>query len=277
MLKIGCHLSVSKGYYNMGKDALSIGANVCQFFTRNPRGGKIRELDTEDINKFLELAKENNFSTLLAHAPYTINICSADKGIRRFGIDTMKDDLIRLQYIPDAMYNFHPGSHVGQGEQEGIRLIVEALNELVDEKQNTPILLETMSGKGSEIGKTFEQIAEIIEGVKLKNHIGVCMDTCHIYDGGYDIVNNLEGVLNEFDKVIGLNKLKAVHINDSKNTFGSHKDRHEKLGEGTLGISTISNIINHPKLRTLPFYLETPNELEGYAEEIKILKSLYKE
>lgn len=277
MLKIGCHLSVSKGYYNMGKDALSIGANVCQFFTRNPRGGKIRELDTEDINKFLELAKENNFSTLLAHAPYTINICSADNGIRRFGIDTMKDDLIRLQYIPDAMYNFHPGSHVGQGEQEGIRLIIEALNELVDEKQNTPILLETMSGKGSEIGKTFEQIAEIIEGVKLKNHIGVCMDTCHIYDGGYDIVNNLEGVLNEFDKVIGLNKLKAVHINDSKNTFGSHKDRHEKLGEGTLGISTISNIINHPKLRTLPFYLETPNELEGYAEEIKILKSLYKE
>ena len=277
MLNIGCHLSASKGYYNMGKEALSINANTFQFFTRNPRGGKAKEVNVDDVKKFLELAKENNFCKILAHAPYTINVCSADEGIRRFGIETMKDDLKNLEYVSGNMYNFHPGSHVGQGEEVGINLIIEALNEILKEDQSTTVLLETMAGKGSEIGKTFEQLKEIIDGVNLKEKLGVCLDTCHVYDAGYDIVNDLDGVLEKFDNVIGLERLKAIHINDDKNPFESHKDRHEKIGEGTIGVEAFTRIINHPKLRNLPFYLETPNELDGYAKEIELLKSLFVE
>ena len=275
MLNIGCHLSASKGYYNMGKEALSINANTFQFFTRNPRGGKAKEVNENDVKKFLDLARENNFCKILAHAPYTINVCSENEGIRRFGIDTMKDDLKNLEYVPGNMYNFHPGSHVGQGEEMGIKLIIEALNEKLKEEQTTTVLLETMAGKGTEIGKTFEQLKEIIDGVNLKEKIGVCLDTCHVYDAGYDIVNDLDNVLNKFDNIIGLDRLKAIHINDDKNPFESHKDRHEKIGEGTIGIEAFEKIINHPKLRTLPFYLETPNELDGYAREIELLRGLF--
>ncbi len=276
MLNIGCHLSASKGYYNMGKEAVSIGANTFQFFTRNPRGGKAKEVDIKDVEKFLNLAKENNFCKILAHAPYTINVCSADETIRKFGIDTMKDDLKNLEFVPGNMYNFHPGSHVGQGEEIGIKLIIEALNDVLNENQQTTVLLETMAGKGTEVGKTFEQLKQIIDGVDLKDKLGVCLDTCHVYDAGYDIVNDLDGVLNKFDTIIGLDKLKAIHLNDDKNPFGSHKDRHEKIGEGSIGIEAFEKIINHPKLRNLPFYLETPNELDGYAKEIALLKNLYK-
>lgn len=276
MLNIGCHLSASKGYYNMGKEAVSIGANTFQFFTRNPRGGKAKEVDIKDVEKFLNLANENDFCKILAHAPYTINVCSADENIRKFGIDTMKDDLKNLEFVPGNMYNFHPGSHVGQGEEVGIKLIIEALNDVLNENQQTTVLLETMAGKGTEVGKTFEQLKQIIDGVNLKDKLGVCLDTCHVYDAGYDIVNDLDGVLNKFDTVIGLDKLKAIHLNDDKNPFGSHKDRHEKIGEGSIGIEAFEKIINHPKLRNLPFYLETPNELDGYAKEIALLKNLYK-
>lgn len=276
MLNIGCHLSASKGYYNMGKEAVSIGANTFQFFTRNPRGGKAKEVDIKDVEKFLNLSKENNFCKILAHAPYTINVCSADENIRKFGIDTMKDDLKNLEFVPGNMYNFHPGSHVGQGEEVGIKLIIEALNDVLNENQQTTVLLETMAGKGTEVGKTFEQLKQIIDGVDLKDKLGVCLDTCHVYDAGYDIVNDLDGVLKKFDTVIGLDKLNAIHLNDDKNPFGSHKDRHEKIGEGSIGIEAFEKIINHPKLRNLPFYLETPNELDGYAKEIAFLKKLYK-
>lgn len=276
MLNIGCHLSASKGYYNMGKEAVSIGANTFQFFTRNPRGGKAKEVDIKDVEKFLNLSKENNFCKILAHAPYTINICSADENIRKFGIDTMKDDLKNLEFVPGNMYNFHPGSHVGQGEEVGIKLIIEALNDVLNENQQTTVLLETMAGKGTEVGKTFEQLKQIIDGVDLKDKLGVCLDTCHVYDAGYDIVNDLDGVLKKFDTVIGLDKLNAIHLNDDKNPFGSHKDRHEKIGEGSIGIEAFEKIINHPKLHNLPFYLETPNELDGYAKEIALLKNLYK-
>lgn len=276
MLNIGCHLSASKGYYNMGKEAVSIGANTFQFFTRNPRGGKAKEVDIKDVEKFLNLSKENNFCKILAHAPYTINVCSADENIRKFGIDTIKDDLKNLEFVPGNMYNFHPGSHVGQGEEVGIKLIIEALNDVLNENQQTTVLLETMAGKGTEVGKTFEQLKQIIDGVDLKDKLGVCLDTCHVYDAGYDIVNDLDGVLKKFDTVIGLDKLNAIHLNDDKNPFGSHKDRHEKIGEGSIGIEAFEKIINHPKLRNLPFYLETPNELDGYAKEIALLKNLYK-
>ena len=276
MLNIGCHLSASKGYYNMGKEAVSIGANTFQFFTRNPRGGKAKEVDIKDVERFLNLSKENNFCKILAHAPYTINVCSADENIRKFGIDTMTDDLKNLEFVPGNMYNFHPGSHVGQGEEVGIKLIIEALNDVLNENQQTTVLLETMAGKGTEVGKTFEQLKQIIDGVDLKDKLGVCLDTCHVYDAGYDIVNDLDGVLKKFDTVIGLDKLNAIHLNDDKNPFGSHKDRHEKIGEGSIGIEAFEKIINHPKLRNLPFYLETPNELDGYAKEIAFLKNLYK-
>lgn len=275
MLNIGCHLSASKGYTHMAKEAISIGGNIFQFFTRNPRGGKAKEVDPKDVESFLNISKENGFAKILAHAPYTINVCSADEGIRKFGKDTMKDDLEKLEFVPGNMYNFHPGSHVGQGTDEGIRLIIEALNEILWKEQSTTVLLETMAGKGSEVGRSFEELKRIIDGVELKEKLGVCLDTCHVYDAGYDIVNNLDKVLDEFDKVIGLDRLKAIHINDSKNTFESHKDRHEKIGEGSIGIEAFKRIINHPKLRNLPFYLETPNELDGYEKEIALLKSLY--
>lgn len=273
MFTIGCHLSASKGFMNMGKEAASIGANTFQFFTRNPRGGKAKEIDEKDVQNFLEFAKENNFGKILAHAPYTLNACSADESIREFAKNTMADDIRRMEYVPNNYYNFHPGSHVKQGVEVGISYIVEMLNEVLKEDQTTTILLETMAGKGSEIGRNFEEIKEIIDRTTLNKHLGVCLDTCHIYDAGYDIVNNLDDVLDEFDKIIGLDRLKAIHLNDSKNPFESHKDRHEKIGEGSLGIDAIAKIINHPKLRDLPFFLETPNELEGYAKEIALLKS----
>ena len=277
MLTIGCHLSASKGYTNMANEAISIGANTFQFFTRNPRGGQAKEIDENDINNFLSIAKEHDFGKILAHAPYTINVCSADEKIRRFGIDTMKDDLRRLEYTPGNMYNFHPGSHVNQGVDVGIDYIIKALNEILYKEQSTTVLLETMAGKGSEVGRTFEEIKRIIDGVDLSEKLGVCLDTCHVYDAGYDIVNDLDGVLEEFDRIIGLDRLHAIHLNDSKNPFKSHKDRHEKIGEGEIGFEAIKRIINHPKLRNIPFFLETPNELDGYAKEIEMLKAAYEE
>lgn len=276
MMNIGCHLSVSKGYYAMGLDALSINANTFQFFTRNPRGGSAKDIDTEDAQALAKLVKENNFAPILAHAPYTLNLCSADPKTRLFAREMMADDLQRLEQLPCKLYNFHPGSHTGQGVEVGIGYIVEALNIVLKPEQTVIVLLEAMAGKGSEIGRTFEELRQIIDGVKLKDKMGVCIDTCHIYDAGYDIVNDLDGVLEQFDKIVGLNRLHAIHVNDSMNPMGSHKDRHQKIGQGTLGIEAISRIINHPKLKHLPFYLETPNELDGYEEEIKLLRSIYK-
>lgn len=277
MLNIGCHLSTTKGFENMGKEALEIGANTFQFFTRNPRGGKAKDIDINDMEGLLKIARENNFTTILAHAPYTLNACSADERTREFAREMMEDDLRRMEFMPNNLYNFHPGSHVKQGVEIGINYIVELLNNVLREEQTTTVLLETMAGKGSEVGRTFEEIAEIIARVELKDKMGVCLDTCHVYDAGYDIVNNLDGVLEEFDKIIGLDRLKAIHLNDSKNPFKSHKDRHEKIGEGFLGLDAITNIINHPKLKHLPFFLETPNELDGYAKEIELLRSKYQE
>ncbi|WP_315077523.1 deoxyribonuclease IV [uncultured Clostridium sp.] len=277
MLNIGCHLSSSKGFKNMGENALKIGANTFQFFTRNPRGSKAKDIDENDVKEFLELAKENKFCKILAHAPYTLNACSADERNREFAIEIMADDLKRMEYIPNNLYNFHPGSHVKQGTEVGIEYISNALNSILKKDQTTKVLLETMSGKGTEVGRNFEEIAEIIKRVELKEHIGVCLDTCHIHDAGYDIVNDLDKVLDEFDNIIGLDKLYAIHLNDSKNPFESHKDRHETIGNGYIGLEAVTNIINHPKLRHLPFFLETPNELDGYKNEIELLKSEYKE
>lgn len=277
MLNIGCHLSTTKGFENMGKEALQIGANTFQFFTRNPRGGKAKEIDMDDMEALLKIARENNFATILAHAPYTLNACSADERTREFAREMMVDDLNRMELMPNNLYNFHPGSHVKQGVEIGINYIVGLLNTVLSKDQTTTVLLETMAGKGSEVGRTFEEIAEIISRVELKEKMGVCLDTCHIYDAGYDIVNDLDKVLEEFDAVIGLDRLKAIHLNDSKNPFKSHKDRHEKIGEGFLGLEAITRIINHPKLKHLPFFLETPNELDGYAKEIELLRSKYVE
>ncbi len=277
MLNIGCHLSASDGYSAMAKQAIEIGANTFQFFTRNPRGFKAKEIDETDIAKFLQIVKENNFVKILAHAPYTLNPCSADKRVRDLAKEIFIDDLKRMEYTPNNMYNFHPGSHVGQGVQAGIDIISDTLNDVITKEQTTIILLETMSGKGSEIGSKFEELKQIMDKVKFKNKIGVCLDTCHVYDGGYDIVNNLDGVIEQFDTIIGLDKLKAIHLNDSKNQFSSHKDRHEKIGEGYLGIQAIEKIINHSKLKHLSFFLETPNEIDGYAKEIELLKNIYKD
>ena len=273
MFKIGCHLSASKGYVHMAKEILSIGGNTFQFFTRNPRGGTAKELDRNDIDKFNEMAKNEGIEIILAHAPYTINVCSADEKIRRFGIETMKDDILRLELVDNALYNFHPGSHVNQGVEVGINFIIDALNEIISENQRTIILLETMAGKGSEIGRNFSEIKQIIDGVVHNEKLAVCLDTCHVYDAGYDIVNDLDAVLDEFDKIIGLDRLKAIHLNDSKNPFESHKDRHEKIGEGSIGVDAFERIINNERLENLPFYLETPNELDGYQKEIELLKS----
>lgn len=274
MFKIGCHLSASKGYANMAKEALKIGGNTFQYFTRNPRGGSVKELNMKDVEEYKKIANENGIEVILAHAPYTINVCSADEKIRKFGIETMKDDIKRLEVVGNSMYNFHPGSHVGQGSEEGIKLIIKALNEILTKEQKTTVLLETMAGKGSEVGRSFEEIKAIIDGVELKEKIGVCLDTCHVYDAGYDIVNDLDGVLNKFNKIIGLERLKAIHLNDDKNPFESHKDRHEKIGEGSIGIEAFRRIINDERLENLPFYLETPNELDGYEKEIKMLKEM---
>ena len=277
MFYIGCHLSAAKGYLAMGKEAVKLGANVFQFFTRNPRGGSVKALDLEDIEKYNAFHAEHCFGTLLAHAPYTMNPCAAKADLRSFARSTMKEDLARLELLPDVMFNFHPGSHVKQGTEIGIPLIADALNEILSAEGKTPVLLETMAGKGSEVGRSFEELRAILDRVEQKERMGVCLDTCHVYDGGYDIIGDLDGVLQAFDEIIGLDRLKAIHLNDSKNPIGSHKDRHEKIGEGTLGLAGIANIINHPKLCHLPFYLETPNEAAGYAKEISLLKGLREE
>ncbi len=271
---IGCHLSFAKGYESMGAQALEIGANAFQYFSRNPRGGAAKEFDKSDAGKLLDIAARNGFAPFLVHAPYTFNPCSADAGLRDFARKAMCEDLLRQQNLPGSYYNFHPGSHVGQGAEKGISMIAELLNEILLPEQSCVVLLETMSGKGSEVGASFGEIAEIMERVKLNRKLGVCLDTCHVYSAGYDIVRNLDGVLEEFDSKIGLERLKAVHLNDSMTPFNSRKDRHAKIGEGTIGLDAIARIINHPKLSSLPFYLETPNELSGYAREIALLRSL---
>ena len=275
MLYIGCHLSASKGYKDMGKQALKINANTFAFFTRNPRGGSAKAINQSDIDAFMEIYNENKFGKIVAHAPYTMNACAADEKIREFALNAMKDDIKRMEYTPNNYYNFHPGSHVKQGAEVGIKLISEQLNHVITAEQSTIILLETMAGKGSEVGRNFEEIRKIIDNVELNDKLGVCLDTCHVWDGGYDIVNNLDGVLEEFDRIIGLERLKAVHLNDSLNPLGAHKDRHAKIGEGYIGLDALINVINHPYLNELPFILETPNDLEGYAKEIEILRKNY--
>lgn len=276
MLRIGCHLSSSRGFLAMGEDAVKIGANTFQFFTRNPRGGKAKELDLADLEAYVAFAGEHGIGQILAHAPYTLNACALDAGIRTFAKETMADDLLRLSHLPESMYNFHPGSHVKQGVDVGIAYISEMLNEILTPETKTVVLLETMAGKGSEVGRSFEELRCILDQVELSEKMGVCLDTCHVYDAGYDIVGALDAVLKEFDAVIGLERLKAIHLNDSKNPFASHKDRHEKIGEGSIGLEALTAVINHPKLGKLPFFLETPNELSGYAAEISLLKSRYR-
>ena len=277
MLTIGCHLSSAGGFLAMGKTAIEIGANTFQFFTRNPRGSKAKAIDPEDVRKYHEYAAEHGITKILAHAPYTLNPCSKDLRVREFALETMADDLKRMEYVPGNCYNFHPGSHVGQGAKAGIAMIADTLNQILRPEQTTTVLLETMAGKGSEVGRSFEELQEILSRVELQEHMGVCLDTCHVYDAGYDIVQDLDGVLEKFDQCIGLDKLKAIHMNDSKNLFASHKDRHEKIGEGSIGTECMVRIINHPALQGIPVYLETPNELDGYAAEIALLKAEYRQ
>jgi len=277
MFYIGCHLSASKGFLHMAKEAVSIGANTFQFFTRNPRGFAAKDIDMKDIEAFLEFSKEHNFGKILAHAPYTLNPSSADEKVRDLALRIMRDDMERMELVPGNLYNFHPGSHVGQGSEKGIDLTAELLNTILKPEQTTTVLLETMSGKGSEIGRNFEEIRTIIDKTELSCKVGVCLDTCHVYDGGYDIVGKLDEVLDEFDKIVGIEKLCAIHMNDSKNPFESHKDRHEKIGEGSIGVESMTRIINNPRIKHLPFLLETPNELDGYKAEIELLKSVREE
>ena len=274
MVYIGNHLSASKGYLEMGKHAKKLGGNTFAFFTRNPRGGKAKDIDEDDAKALMDFLKENDFGTLVAHGPYTMNLCSDKENIRKFALDMLADDIKRMEYTPYQYYNFHPGSHVGQGFEKGCEYIVEALNSALFEEQTTTVLLETMAGKGSEIGRTFEELQYIIERVDLDDKLGVCFDTCHTWDAGYDNVNNFDGVLEEFDKIIGLDRLKAVHLNDSMNERDTHKDRHQKLGEGNLGSEALAYIINHPLLQGKPFILETPNDDDGYAKEIAWVKSV---
>ncbi len=277
MFKIGSHISASKGYYAMGRQALEMGANTFAFFTRNPRGGAAKAIDMADIEKFLALIRKHDFAPIVAHAPYTLNACAAKPDLREFARNTMADDLRRMELIPGNYYNFHPGSHVQQGAETGIQLIADMLNTILGPNQSTIVLLETMAGKGSEVGRSFEELRAILDKVELKEKMGVCLDTCHVWDGGYDIVNDLDCVLNEFDRVIGLENLRAVHLNDTMNPLAAHKDRHAKIGEGHLGLEAIGRIINHPVLRDLPFVLETPNDVDGYAKEIALLKTLYQD
>ena len=274
MLHIGCHLSSSKGFAVMGRQALALGADTFQFFTRNPRGSRAKPLDEADAAALCALLREHRFAPIVAHAPYTLNLCGEKEENRRFAAQTMAEDLLRLEHIPGQYYNFHPGSHVGQGMEAGITLIAQGLNAILRPDQSTTVLLETMAGKGSEVGGRFEQLREILDRVELGEKMGVCLDTCHVHDGGYDIVNDLEGVLTEFDRVIGLHRLKAIHLNDSKNPFGSRKDRHACLGEGSIGLEAMERMVNHPALKDLPFCLETPNELPGYQREIALMRSL---
>ena len=275
MLTIGCHLSSAGGFLAMGKTAVEIGASTFQFFTRNPRGSRAKAIDPEDVKQYLSYAKEHGIMKILAHAPYTLNPCSKDPKVREFALETMADDLNRMEFVPGNCYNFHPGSHVGQGTEAGIAMIADTLNQILRPEQTTTVLLETMAGKGSEVGSRFEELQEILSRVGLSDHMGVCLDTCHVYDAGYDIVQDLDGVLEQFDRCIGLDRLKAIHMNDSKNPFASHKDRHEKIGQGSIGLKAMVDIINHPALKEIPVYLETPNELEGYAAEIALLKENY--
>ena len=272
-MHIGCHLSSSAGFLAMGQTALSIGADTFQFFTRNPRGGSAKPFDAADANALVKLLNDNHFAPILAHAPYTLNACAADEGLRQYAVDVMIDDIWRMDHFPGAMYNFHPGSHVKQGVEVGVDLISRALNQILKPEQKTLVLLETMAGKGSEVGRTFEELRAIIDRVELSDKVGVCLDTCHVHDGGYDIVNRLDWVLEQFDKVIGLDRLRAIHLNDSKNPLASHKDRHEVIGAGFIGLEALVRVVNHPALKALPFYLETPNELPGYAAEIALMRS----
>ncbi len=277
MFTIGAHLSINKGFENIGLESLSIDANTFQFFPRSPRGGQAKALDPNDIAALEELMNNTTMDVILAHAPYVINLASKSEKTRANSFELFKDDLARLDQLPNNMYNFHPGSHVRQGVDKGIELIVTALNKLLREDQKTTVLLETMAGKGTEIGRSFEEIARILDNVELDDKIGVCIDTCHVYDAGYDIVNDLDGVIDEFDSVVGLDKLHAIHLNDSIYGLNSHKDRHAKIGEGEIGLDAIKDIINHRAFRDLPFYLETPNDVEGYKKEISLLRSLYEE
>lgn len=277
MLHIGCHLSVSAGFLKMGRQALALQADTFQFFTRNPRGSRAKAMDPQDAQSLMDLCREHNFAPLVAHAPYTLNPCSADPHVREFALQTMEDDLARMDFLPGNYYNFHPGSHVGQGAATGVALISQALNQLVKPGLHTTVLLETMAGKGSEVGGTFQELRDIISRVEHGEELGVCLDTCHVWDAGYDLAGNLEGVLEEFDRVLGLERLKAVHLNDSKNPLGARKDRHEKLGQGCIGLEALVKVAAHPALRDLPFNLETPNELEGYAEEISLMRRRYEE
>lgn len=277
MLNIGCHLTISKGYLHMGEEALSIGANTFQYFSRNPRGGSVRPFDAEDAAALIELARVNHFVPLLTHAPYTLNPCAAAESTLDFAHRALSEDLQRLEAFPDALYNLHPGSHVGQGVETGVAMIADSLNQAMFDGMHTTVLLETMAGKGSEVGGRFEELRAIIDRVRLNDRIGVCLDTCHVHDGGYDIVNDLDGVLTEFDRIIGLDRLRAIHLNDSKNPIGSRKDRHEKIGLGAIGNDAFERIVNHPALRGLPFFLETPNELDGYRDEIRRLREMHRE
>lgn len=277
MFTIGAHLSINKGFEKIGLEALSINANTFQFFPRSPRGGKAKELDMDDIAKFEDITKKSDIDVILAHAPYVINLASKSEKTRHNAFELFEDDLKRLSYLPNNMYNFHPGSHVGQGVDNGVKFISDSLNKLISDDLNTMILLETMAGKGTEIGRSFEELESIIELVSVDEKLGVCLDTCHVYDAGYDIVNDLDGVLDEFDSVIGLDRLKAIHLNDSMYGLDSHKDRHEKIGDGKIGLAAITEIINHKSLRDLPFYLETPNDVDGYKDEIELLRGLYVE
>ena len=277
MLYIGNHTSSSKGYLAMGKQMLANGGNTFAFFTRNPRGGKAKEINPQDVQAFLQLEQENHFGKLVAHAPYVMNCCAAKENLREFARETMADDLKRLELTPGNYYNFHPGSHVGQGAETGIAKIAEILNEVLTKEQSTTVLLETMSGKGSEVGRNFQELRQIIDQVELKEKLGVCLDTCHVWDGGYDIVNDLDGVFAEFDQIIGLDRLKAIHLNDSMNGLGSHKDRHARLGEGEIGLEALVRVINHPATKGVPFILETPNDDEGWAREIALLRKEYEE
>ena len=276
MIYIGCHLSVTNGYEAMGHQMVHFGGNTFAWFTRNPRGGKAKDIDPVDVQKLQEILKKEKFGKLVAHASYTMNLCSAKPETRANGLDMLKQDLQRMEQLPNQLYNFHPGSHTGQGADVGIRQIADGLNEALWRDMNTTVLLETMAGKGSEVGKTFEELREIIDRVELNEKLGVCLDTCHIWDGGYDIVNDLDGVLTKFDKIIGLNRLKAIHFNDSKNECGAAKDRHEKLGQGKIGMEAMKRIALHPALQKLPFILETPNDDEGYIAEIEIVNNWMK-
>ena len=273
MLHIGCHLSSSKGFAAMGRQALELGADTFQFFTRNPRGSRAKDLDTADAAALMDLLHQHGFAPIIAHAPYTLNLCGAQEENRAFARDTMADDLRRLEYLPGQYYNFHPGSHVGQGVEAGIAYIAQGLNDILRPEQATTVLLETMAGKGSEVGGRFEELREILDRVTLGEKMGVCLDTCHVSDGGYDIIHDLDGVLTEFDRVIGLERLKAVHLNDSLNPTGARKDRHARIGEGCIGLEALTRVVRHPALRDLPFCLETPNELPGYAREIALMRS----